>query len=216
VGSGGKVYALDLASENIERVSAHIRNGVYPANIQTRVGSVLSLPFADASFDCVWMANVVQYLTTNQFTQVITECKRVLKSGGTVAIKEFDSSIFQFPPLDPSIIARLIASRKAKQSQAGILGASCGTSIPSRLRHAGLTDIFRKGWLVERWAPIEPFTRTFVEDLFKFFANIAVQYNVTGEDLRILRETARDPSILLDDPDFCLREFFVLTVGRVS
>jgi hypothetical protein len=32
----------------------------------------------------------------------------------------------------------------------------------------------------------------------------------------VWREAAANPESLLDDPDFCAREFFVLTVGRLA
>ena len=58
VGAGGRVAALDLAPENVAHVEALTREGRYRAPVDARVGSVLDLPFADGSFDCVWCANV--------------------------------------------------------------------------------------------------------------------------------------------------------------
>lgn len=215
-GSQGTVVAIDLVPENVAHVEALARDGIYPANVQTHVGNILSLPFDDATFDCVWCANVVQYLTVAEFERVIGEFKRVLKPGGTVAIKEFDASLLQFRPMDLDVIGRFMAARRAKFAAAGALGTSCGTSIPSRLRQAGLTDIARKGWLVERWAPLETHTRRFVEDLLQYFADVAAQHDIPAADLEVWRKVATDPGSLLDNPDFCLREFFVVTVGQVA
>jgi arsenite methyltransferase len=216
VGSRGTVVALDLAPENIAHVEALARDGSCPANLQTRVGSVLSLPFDNATFDCVWSANVMQYLTETEFDRAVAECKRVLKPGAILAIKDFDATIMQFVPMDPAMCSRFNAARHAKSAETGVLGATCGTSIPSRLRRAGLTDIRRKGWLVERWAPVAPYTRRLVEDALTYFAGLAPQYDVPAADLQLWRRAAASPGSLIDDPDFCFREFFVLAVGRVA
>jgi SAM-dependent methyltransferase len=215
VGPQGTVVALDLAPENIAHVEALARDGAYPPTVQSRVGSILSLPFENAMFDCVWSANVMQYLTESEFERAITEFKRVLKPGGTLAIKEFDSTILQFQPMDPAIVARLVSARRAKSAGTGLLGTWSGSSMPSRLRRAGLTEIARKGWLVERWTPLSPHTRIFVEEVLTYFAGLAAQHDVPAADLQLWRDVASNPGILLDDPDFCGREFFVLTVGRV-
>ena len=179
------------------------------------VGSVLDLPFADATFDCVWCANVAAYLTEAEFARVMGEFRRVTKPGGLIAVKDLDVTLFQFLPLDPAILARLVAARRAKVADTGLLGAWCGPSLGPFFRQAGLEDIGRKGWLVERWAPLPPPTRQFVTMLLRFMAGLAAEHDVPPADREALRAAAADPDRLLDDPDFCSREAFVVTVGRV-
>jgi hypothetical protein len=41
----------------------------------------------------------------------------------------------------------------------------------------------------------------------------AAEYNLSEADIAVLRAIASDPSPLLDDPDFCFRECFVVAVG---
>src|SRR5262245_9978402 len=153
VGSQGAVVALDLAPENVAHVEALVREGSLPTNVAARVGSLLSLPYQDGTFDCVWSANVVQYLSDAEFGQAVAEFKRVLKPGGTLAIKDLDDTLTQFFPMDPGLMARFGLARRAQSAQAGAIGLSCGPTLPSRLRRTGLTDIRRKSWLVERWNP---------------------------------------------------------------
>jgi arsenite methyltransferase len=192
-----------------EMTSAH-------ANVQTQVGSILSLPFDDATFDCVWSANVMQYLTQAEFEQAIAEFKRVLKPGATLAIKEFDATLLQFHPMDIEFFGRFMAARRAKFVETGILGTSFATSIPSRLRRLGMPQIARKGWLIEHWAPLKRDTRQFVEDLLTFLASKAEEYDLPASDLERWRGYKASPGDLLDVPDFCFREFFVLTTGRLA
>ena len=63
-------------------------------------------------------------------------------------------------------------------------------------------------------APLPPATRQFVTMLVRFMAGLAAEHDVPPTDLDALRAAAADPDRLLDDPDFCLREAFVVTVGR--
>ena len=215
VGSNGRVVALDLAPENIDHVDRLTAGSNYAAKLEIKVGNILSLPFANATFDCVWSANVVQALTEVEFKQAVAEFQRVLKPGGKLAIKDHDLTLFQVPPMDPSINHRLTAARRAKDNELGILGVVCGTSLPRRLRLAGLVNIQRRGWFVERWAPVAPATRLFVENVLTFCSGLAIQYDVPAADLERWREVAAHPEIIIDDPDFCLREFFVVATGYV-
>jgi arsenite methyltransferase len=214
VGATGRVAALDLAPENVTQVERLVREGLCAAPVDVRVGSVLDLPFADATFDCVWCANVAQYLTEAEFARTVGEFCRVIRPGGIVAAKAFDATLLQFLPLDPAIMARLAAARRAKETGAGLVGAS-GPSLAPFFRRAGLTDIVRKGWLVERWAPPPSSTRQFVTVALRFHAGLAAEHDVPPADREALRAAAADPDRLLDDPDFCLREFFIVTLGRV-
>ena len=121
VGATGRVAALDLAPENVARVERLVREGRCVAPVDPHLGSVLDLPFADATFDCVWCANVALYLTEAEFTRVMGEFRRVTKPGGLVAVKDFDGTILQILPLDPAIHARLVAALRAETADTGLL-----------------------------------------------------------------------------------------------
>jgi len=110
--------------------------------------------------------------------------------------------------------ARMVA-REDRPLDRLLLGAWCGPSLAPFFRQAELTDIRRKGWLVERWAPPPPATRQYVAGLLRYFAGLAGKHDVPQADLEAWRVAAADPDRLLDDPDFCFRESFVTTVGRV-
>jgi arsenite methyltransferase len=215
VGARGQVTALDLAPENVAHVERLIQEGRCAAPVDVRVGSVLDLPFADATFDGVWCANVAQYLTEAEFTRVMGEFRRVTKPGGLVAVKDSDGTLLQVLPLDPGIFARLVAARRAKAAGTGLLGSWCGPSLARFFRQAGLTDVVRKGWLVERWAPPSSATRQFVAMGLRYGAGLAAELDVPPADREALRAAAADADRVLDDPDFCSREAFVVTVGRV-
>jgi arsenite methyltransferase len=216
VGPAGRVAALDLAPENVAQVERLIQDGHCIAPVEPRVGSVLDLPFANASFDCVWCANVAQYLTDAEFTRVMGEFRRVTKPGGLVALKDSDGTLLQLRPLDPALMARQVAARRAKAAESGVLGAWCGSSLGRFFRHAGLTDIRRKGWLVERWAPLPDYARQFISMGLRYHAKLAAEHSLSPADCEAYNAAAADPDRLFNDPDFCFRECFVVTRGRVT
>ena len=215
VGATGEVTALDLAPENVAHVEHRVRDGQCTAPVRTTVGSLLSLPFVNATFDCVWSANVFQYFTEAQCAQAIEEFKRIVKPGGLVAIKDFDGTTMQCMPLDLGFYTRFMHAHMADSLKKGQLGVGCGLSLPGRLRRAGLVDIRRRGWHAERWAPTSAATRSFVTATETYFATVAADLDLTAEDKQLWRDVAANPATLFDAPDFCLRESFVTAIGRV-
>lgn len=216
VGPSGTVDALDLAPENVAHVDAMIKGGNLSARVTTHVGSMFALPFADATFDCVWSANVMQYLTVMECERAIAEFKRVLKPGGTLALKDFDVTMLQLLPLDHETIVRRISAQRAKAAATGLLGGWCGPMLPSHMRRCGLTDIRRRSWLVERWAPVSLQTRHFAEQAMGLQARLVVELGLSDSDCQYWRDAVANPSRIIDDPDFCLREGFTVSVGRTA
>jgi arsenite methyltransferase len=216
VGAGGHVTAMDLAPENVTHVEALVRDGRLPSRVEPKIGSLLSLPFGDETFDAVWSANVFQYLSEAESVTAIAELKRVLKPGGTLAIKDFDQSLVSFSPLDPAITHRFMAQRWAYFRSTGFLGPTplCGQMNGARLRRAGFIDVRNRSWLVERWAPVSEATRAWAKSGIGFWATMSEEHDLPDTDRALWRETAANLDMLINDPDFCFREGFVVAVGR--
>jgi arsenite methyltransferase len=213
-GATGRIAALDLAPEHVENIKKQIIIGAYPSNIAAKAGGLTALPYADAEFDCVWSANVLEYLNDAEAKLAMVEFKRVLKPGGLLAVKDFDVNLVQLLPLDPGLISRITAKRREKAGRTGELGSWCGPLLPTRLRHAGFEDIRRRSWLIERWAPLNPHSRRFAEEIISLNARRSSELALADSDKRLWLEVAANSATLLDDPDFCLREGFTLSVGR--
>jgi hypothetical protein len=61
-----------------------------------------------------------------------------------------------------------------------------------------------------------PYTRALFSDVLVYYAGLAAKFDVPASDVQAWEEAAKDPGKLLEDPDCCLREFFVLTVGKIA
>ena len=88
VGSAGHISTIDLAPENVEIVR-HRLDVEWESEVPVDVyeGSVTQLPFDDNTFDAVWFANTSQYLPDDELARALSEFHRVLKRGGTLALK---------------------------------------------------------------------------------------------------------------------------------
>jgi ubiquinone/menaquinone biosynthesis C-methylase UbiE len=76
-----EVVAFDLADQNLRTTRSHCRTFSLE-NVTTQQGSLLELPFDDASFDVVWCNGVLHH-TTNP-DKALQEIARVLRPGGNL------------------------------------------------------------------------------------------------------------------------------------
>jgi SAM-dependent methyltransferase len=81
---GLKVSAMDISDYGIQylRSWAESEN----LNIETCVGDMLSLPYDDNSFDCVFAYHVISHSDTAGVKKIIKEIERVLKPQGEVLL----------------------------------------------------------------------------------------------------------------------------------
>jgi len=89
VGERGRVYAVDIQPamlRQLERKLAKPENQNI-ANIEIRQTSAYDLPFEDGSLDLVYMVTVLQEIPDR--VRALREVRRVLKSGGILAVTEF-------------------------------------------------------------------------------------------------------------------------------
>jgi SAM-dependent methyltransferase len=79
---GANVTLLDVAPEALAIAGRHFEDqGQTAAFVE---GSILNLPFEDASFDLVWNTGVVEHFHSNERRQAIAEMLRVVKPTGVV------------------------------------------------------------------------------------------------------------------------------------
>ena len=216
VGPGGRLAALDLAPDNVALVARRVQGWALPCPIAAQAGTVLALPYPDASFDAAWFADTSQYLTDDELGTALAELRRVVRPGGLVAVKEADPTLDRILPARPGLLLRFMqASAAVGVTRArGVLRAP---ALPGWLRRAGLVDVWQRATLIERVAPLDPATRAYQRDFLAFFAARAGTCGLAAAD-RDAWAHFSDPAALdrfLDDPDCALLEGNILTVGTV-
>jgi ubiquinone/menaquinone biosynthesis C-methylase UbiE len=88
IGSGGKLYALDIQEGMLAQLNAKLAAPRFSdvANVIPTLGSAYELPFEDGFFDLAYFVTVFQEIPDRE--RALAEVKRVLKPGGTLAITE--------------------------------------------------------------------------------------------------------------------------------
>ncbi len=77
---GFNVRCFDISSEAVERTKAWAQSE--GLQFDYRVGDMLSLPYDDASIDCILCRNVISHTDTEGVKRAISEIHRVLKPTG--------------------------------------------------------------------------------------------------------------------------------------
>jgi ubiquinone/menaquinone biosynthesis C-methylase UbiE len=217
VGSMGSIAALDLAPENIGSVLESIAAWRLPTPVTTHIGSIVALPFPDATFDAIWCANTTQYLTDEELATTLGEFRRVVRPGGIVAVKDATSNHLMYAPADPLIYARLLdAVRDRYISIAGVLRSP---QTRRWLEAAGFEAVWQRTTLIERWAPLDAFARERITTSLVSLATIAGREDVSlTERDRAFWHIQRDPMSpehLTNRPDMYWCEGHMLAVGSV-
>lgn len=86
VGGGGRVTAIDIEPRMVERVRRRAEDEAI-RNIEARVADVFALPFAEGSFDLVYMIAVIGEIPRPE--RAMREFHRVLSPAGTLVFSEF-------------------------------------------------------------------------------------------------------------------------------
>lgn len=212
VGKDGFIAAMDLAPENIEYVEYLIAERRFACPIEPRIGNVLSLPYSDNTFDSVWSANVIQYLTEEEIRLFLSEAYRVIRPGGLVAIKEVDVSIMQYHPLDPLLVQHLFEAGRRKFTQ--VEGYFQAIKLPALVRETGFVHIRPKTTLYERWNPLRPVEKEFIGNNLAYLANLSEKVAIAEEEREKWREIGKAPENLMEHPDFYFRTMHVLVTGQ--
>ncbi len=216
VGPSGSINAIDLAPDNVAVAEARLREWAIPCPVEVRTGSVTALPYPDGAFDAVWCANTVMYLSDEELALALAEFRRVVRSGGLIAVKEPEVTLDCILPGDPFLFARYRAARARASGQAR--QGSRGRSLYRWLGEAGLAEVRQRLVPIERFAP---FDATLLEGLRHIMPNRADEsagYPDLSEGDKATWRLLGDldhPENPLNDPAAYHCEGNVLAVGQV-
>ncbi|MFN2582674.1 MAG: class I SAM-dependent methyltransferase, partial [Candidatus Dormibacteria bacterium] len=183
VAPDGVVVGCDLDATNA--AAAHARRTPRGSRYdRVDCASVLALPYADRSFEAVWCANVLQYLDDADVRTAIAQFRRVVRSGGLIALKDVDMLQWHVEPGDPGLIVRLLeATRRLSDVAEEANGAVRGAALESFLTAAGLERVQQRTVLIERSAPIDATTRAMYASWLQSLGGMAAARHVGANDL---------------------------------
>ncbi len=92
---GANVTGIDLSARGIEDARTRVPPGL---TVEFRQGSVLALPYDDATFDFVWCGGVLHH--TADFHKGMDEITRVLKPGGSLFLLIYGTGGYHWESTD--------------------------------------------------------------------------------------------------------------------
>lgn len=104
VGHSGKVYAIDIQKELLEKLARHAKEQ-HLSNIEVHWGNLDQLhgsKLADHSVDAVIVANIL--FQSEHVANLAVEAKRVLKSGGKVLVVDWSDSFANLGPAHGHVV----------------------------------------------------------------------------------------------------------------
>jgi ubiquinone/menaquinone biosynthesis C-methylase UbiE len=131
----GQVIGLDAESSVLAVASSHARDeGV--ENVGFEVGSAYDLRWPDDTFDVVWAHQLLQHLADPR--SALREFRRVLKPGGSVAVRDSDFGTMVHAPIEPAIERWLELYHRVTAANGG--EADAGRHLLSWVIDAGFMD----------------------------------------------------------------------------
>ena len=86
VGASGRVTGIDISPGMRDVARKRLEEAAVDGLVKLLVGSVPPLPFEDNSFDAITMSFTLELFPLETIREVLGECRRVLKSGGRLAV----------------------------------------------------------------------------------------------------------------------------------
>jgi ubiquinone/menaquinone biosynthesis C-methylase UbiE len=201
----GSVIGIDQSDEIVARATND-----YPpdtqANLSFRVGNVFALDFADATFDVVYVHQVLQHL--HDPVSALREMRRVLKPAGLLAAREADFGGFIWWPGDPQLDRWMdLYHRVTRRNGADADG---GRQLKSWARAAGFDEmsVTSTNWTYESDDQRAWWGGLWADRVVKSeFARQAIEYSLaTNDELELMsaafRRWAEEPDAVFVVPCF--------------
>jgi ubiquinone/menaquinone biosynthesis C-methylase UbiE len=131
-----RITAVDISSASLAHAQARV-TAAGLANVSFQQADVFALPFADGSFDHVFVCFLLEHL--RQPVKALAELRRVLKPGGTVTAIEGDHGSTFFHPDSDAAHAAIACLVELQRRTGG--DALIGRRLYPLVRDAGFDDV---------------------------------------------------------------------------
>ena len=175
----GDVIGIDASADVV--AEARSAAAARASDLRFEVGDVYRLAFDDDAFDVVHAHQVLQHLTDP--VGALRELRRVLRPGGTLAVRDSDYGAFTWSPPSP-VLDRWLALYHEVTRRNGA-DADAGRSLAAWVRAAGFTEIEAGS---STWTFADPASRAWWGGLWadrvrqSSFATQAVTYGLATVD----------------------------------
>ena len=86
VGPTGKVFGIDISENMLDHAKGVLSNEGLIDRVSLDCGDAESLPYGEDSLDAIFMCFTLELFDTPDIPKVLTECKRVLRTGGRIVV----------------------------------------------------------------------------------------------------------------------------------
>ena len=131
---GVQLFGIDREPKQLAFAREHLARAGVEATLQE--ADALALPFADESFDHVWMMWFLEHVADPP--AALREARRVLVPGGAITAIEVDYTTVRTEPSTPALEALFHAMA---QGMAASGWNDAGTRLPGWLREAGFREV---------------------------------------------------------------------------
>ncbi len=86
VGERGKVFGIDISDGMVYQTIQRLQKTGLSNRVELYRGDALQLPYKSGFFNAVFLSFTLELFDTLEIPHVLSECKRVLKSGGRISV----------------------------------------------------------------------------------------------------------------------------------
>ena len=224
VGPTGIIDAADTSTHLLEHNKTRLASDPIGSRINFHEASIDELPFSDSTYDLIWSSRAVHHLPDP--LAGARELARVLKPGGTLAIREGGLPV-RFMPDTTNLTGTGLNERLAEAGKKWMAGhvhfdddqhhSPYHFDWTQMLRDAGLTDVVAKTFILEFMPPFTDDQKTHMLNGLTSSADSESRGQfLSSSDRSTLTRLIDpdDPEYIFNRPDLHYREGITIYTGK--